>query len=81
MAPLNVKLRQCRGKIPYQSEREAKDAARRMHKKKKAPVQHYQCQWCPWWHIGGKRSKLAGLKRSIKKGHVPDTKEEDDENF
>jgi hypothetical protein len=48
----------CRHKIAYGSEREAHDAARRMHSMVHRQFQAYACPFCGSWHVGGRRKDI-----------------------
>jgi hypothetical protein len=56
--------RQCRGKVRYPSLDEAKDQAKRLHKKCKASFNTCPCPWCNGWHVGTDRSPRQQARRN-----------------
>lgn len=48
----------CEGKIPYETWKAAKRAARTMHKQFHRAFDIYRCQFCEQFHVGGRRKDL-----------------------
>lgn len=62
-----VQDRQCGHKVKLLDALTARIAAKRMHRKNKAPYTAYSCNFCGFWHVGKKRSRNAGLRRDLKR--------------
>lgn len=50
--------RSCHGKLQCQTEKEAKRAARRMHKIWHKKYESYRCRYCGLWHCGTKKKRV-----------------------
>lgn len=61
---LEVRARQCRGKVKLLTMERAQEEAKFMHKKMKARFNAYVCQWCGYFHVGTIRSKSAAIRRN-----------------
>ncbi|MDE2099609.1 MAG: hypothetical protein KGL39_20320 [Patescibacteria group bacterium] len=46
--------RHCHGKRQYPSEKDARAAAKKLHKALKRKFDAYPCKFCEFWHIGGR---------------------------
>ena len=46
---------QCRGKVPYQTRREAKAAKRRLKERHGRDYSVYRCPYCCRWHLTTRR--------------------------
>lgn len=58
----------CQGKVKYFTEKDAKVAAKYLHKKRKARFNVYSCGFCGARHIGTDRSPRQGELRSMRRG-------------
>lgn len=66
----DLQQRICGRKKSISTEDVAKVEARRLHKLKKIKFEHYPCAYCGGWHVGAKRSREAGMRRSQKRAKV-----------
>lgn len=60
--------RQCIGKIGYLDPSEAKDHAKKMHKKFKAKFSAYSCPFCGRYHVGTDRTTRQKQRRAAAAG-------------
>jgi hypothetical protein len=53
-------------KIPYQSQQEAREAAKGMAKRRNQSMRHYWCTICECWHLGteGKKKKKRYIRNN-----------------
>ena len=64
------KRRSCEGKTPYDTELDAYHAAQRRNRDR--PVRysdlgHYNCRYCPKWHIGHEDNRAFELKKETRR--------------
>ncbi len=73
--PSHGDMQSCPGKVPFFSERVAKQRAREIRETDGTDMPAYPCSACSWWHLGHGIGQTTGVLPAVRLFQAPSRKE------